>query len=488
MAGAKFQAECEPGTNRSRETSERDWSIMPPTGRTPPSAGIPHSLPFGGGGFAVFDSADAQLINEARLDHLASLKIPVEGKSVLDVSCGVGHLSGFFVERGARVVCVDARPENIARLHSLYPGREAHVANVEFDRLSELGRFGIVFCYGLLYHIENPIAALRNIASCCGELLLLETVATDYPRPIYQLEDEPPATKNQAVSGFGCRPSPAFVAMALSRMGFSFVYTSDTRPNQPDFDFEWTGSGESSRDGKNLRCIFVASRTKLSNPHLTLLLEAPESLIPANDRASLLHPAPDQIWLDVGAHDVEKKLAAARQNPALRVYAFEPNLAAASRLMGVLANYVVLPVAVAEENGSAPFHLNRYEGASSLLPFAPEGLARWIGGGELSVTATVTVPTMRLDTFLDGAGIGKVDYLKIDAQGADLAVIRSAGERLKDIDRISLEVQTAPFELYRGASRKEDVLRFLTSSGFRLAETEAQSFDQQENLTFIRAA
>jgi FkbM family methyltransferase len=461
---------------------------MPVIAKTPPCAGIPPSLPVGGGGFAVFDAPDAQEINKARLEHLASLEIPVEGKTVLDVGCGVGHLSGFFAERGARVVCVDARPENIARLHSLYPGREAYVANVEFDRLSELGRFEIVFCYGLLYHVENPIAALRNMASCCGELLLLETVVTDYPRPVFELVDEPPATKNQAVSGFGCRPSPAFVAMALSRMGFSFVYTSNTHPNHPDFDFEWTSDGEWSRDGKLLRCILVASRTKLCNPHLTLLLEAPESAILPEERAAMLHPAPDEIWLDVGAHHGEKTLAAARRNPALRVYAFEPNLVAASRLMGVLANYAVLPVAVAEQNGCAPFYLNSYEAASSLLPFVPEGLARWIGGGDLAVTATLTVPTMRLDTFLDGAGIRKVAYLKIDAQGADLAVIRSAGERLKDIDRISLEVQTTPFELYRGASHKDDVLRFLTSAGFRLVQTEAQSFDQEENLTFIRTA
>ena len=290
------------------------------------------------------------------------------------------------------------------------------MANVEVDRLSELGRFDIVFCYGLLYHVENPIAALRNRAGCCAELLLLETAVTDYPRPVFQLAYEPPAAKNQAVSGFGCRPSPA------------------------------------------------------------------------GDRAGMLRPPPDRIWLDVGVHNGEKTLAAARQNPALRVYAFEPNLAAASRLMGVLANDVVLPVAVAEQNGSAPFHLNRYEGASSLLPFVPEGLARWIGGGDLAVTATVTVPTMRLDTFLDGAGIRRVDYLQIDAQGADLAVIRSAGERLKDIGRISLEAQTTPFELYRGASHKDDVMRFLTAAGFRLVETEAQRFDQEEILAFVRTA
>ena len=64
-------------------------------------------------------------------------------------------------------------------------------------------------------------------------------------------------------------------------------------------------------------------------------------------------PAADQIWLDVGAHEGEKTLAAARGNPALYVYAFEPNLAAASRLMGLVANHVVVPVAVAEQNGSA---------------------------------------------------------------------------------------------------------------------------------------
>jgi len=93
---------------------------------------------------------------------------------------------------------------------------------------------------------------------------------------------------------------------------------------------------------------------------------------------------------------------------------------------------------------------------------------------------------MRLDTFLDGAGIGRVHYLKVDAQGSDLAVIRSACERLKDIDRISLEVQTTPFELYRGASRKDDVLAFLGGAGFELVEVEAQSFDQEENLTFVR--
>jgi len=121
-----------------------------------------------------------------------------------------------------------------------------------------------------------------------------------------------------------------------------------------------------------------------------------------------------------------------------------------------------------------------------LLPFVPEGLAQWAGGEILQVEATPTVATIRLDTFLNQASIATVDYLKIDAQGADLAVVRSLGDRLKDVRRVNLEVQITPVPLYRGASQKSEVVEFLTNAGFELVAKEEQSLGQEENLTFIR--
>ena len=236
-----------------------------------PVASVPQLRPVGWSQAPVFDTEDALAINHARLRHLASLGLPLDRRKVLDVGCGVGHLARFFVERGCNVICSDVRPENISRLREIYPDLDAHVLNVESEALSRLGRFDAVLCYGLLYHLESPMAALRNIASVCDGLLLLETVITDHVEPLLRLVDEPVETRNQASAGLASRPTPAFVVMALSRIGFPYVYAPVHPPDHPDFQFSWKNNLEWSREGHLLRCIFVASRTELSLPAVRLL-------------------------------------------------------------------------------------------------------------------------------------------------------------------------------------------------------------------------
>jgi len=94
-----------------------------------------------------------------------------------------------------------------------------------------------------------------------------------------------------------------------------------------------------------------------------------------------------EIWLDVGAHLGEKTFAVAQQDPRVRVYAFEPNRRVAAQRMGLLPNFVVIPMAVAEHDGSADLYLNQDDASSSLLPFNPEGLRRWIGREQLKVVS-----------------------------------------------------------------------------------------------------
>ncbi len=192
------------------------------------------------------------------------------------------------------------------------------------------------------------------------------------------------------------------------------------------------------------------------------------------------------IWIDVGAHHGELTIGYANDNPGLRIYAFEPNLRAAAKMMGHAPNFVVIPMAVAEKDGCANLHVNAYEESSSLLPTNEEALRTWVGVEKLKVESVVHVPTIRLDTFMELIGITKIDFLKIDTQGMDLAVLRSAGSRLREIERIMLEVEVASVHFYSGAPSKDEVLRFLDEAGFALTGVESQTHGQEENLTFVR--
>jgi 2-polyprenyl-3-methyl-5-hydroxy-6-metoxy-1,4-benzoquinol methylase len=220
----------------------------------------------------VFDSPEALAINDARMAHLRSLDLPLAGKTVIDVGCGVGHLAAHLAKLGCTVTCVDGREKNIKLLRQRHPEFKAHVADAERDPLDAFGKFDIVFSYGLLYHLENPMAALRNMAAACREMMLLETIICDHTAPLLQMEDEYFAA-NEALSSTGCRPTPSYVALALNRCGFGHVYTTRKPPGHEDFQFEWMNDLASFRDGHPLRAVFVASRTRLDNSKLKSMLK-----------------------------------------------------------------------------------------------------------------------------------------------------------------------------------------------------------------------
>lgn len=225
-----------------------------------------------GGGVEDFAKPEAAAINRARLDHLASLDLPLEGRRVLDVGAGPGLLAQSFVERGCQVVCLEGRKENVERMHQLHPDLDGRVFDVEADDWSSLGRFDVVFCYGLLYHVQNPFRLLRNLGSVCGDLLLLSTAVADHRLPLVVMEEET-ASYTQALENVGCRPTPSFVALALRSAGFNHVYGATTPPDHPDFQFSWRNDLSLQRDGHLIRCTFVASRAALDRPGLVDLLQ-----------------------------------------------------------------------------------------------------------------------------------------------------------------------------------------------------------------------
>ena len=222
------------------------------------------------GEVSLFDQPFYEAITRARLDHLESLGLPVDGKSVLDVGCGTGRLSEHFAQRSCDVTCVDGRPENIEQLRASYPGRKAAVVDVESDVLLEQGRFDVVLCYGLLYHLAEPWGFMQRVGELGSDLLLLETCVADAEEPMLSLVRDPD-DPTMALRSVGSRPSPAYIAAALKSAGFPYVFRPHSAPDHPDFSWERRGDRAVFRDGHALRQVFVAARQPLDLPALEQL-------------------------------------------------------------------------------------------------------------------------------------------------------------------------------------------------------------------------
>jgi SAM-dependent methyltransferase len=213
--------------------------------------------------FSVFLAPSAEAINRARQQHLASLGLDLDRKKVLEIGAGIGLHTPFFLERGCEVTVTDGRAENVAEIARRLPQVRTAVVDMEADRpLGELGRFDIVYCYGLLYHLGNPERALARMAEVCDGLLLLETAVSPGNHDELLFVRDPDAF-NQAVSGVGCRPTRLWVLNRL-RMLFGHAYIPRAQPDHVDFPTDW----KQPPIQLMYRSIFVGSRDALDLPAL----------------------------------------------------------------------------------------------------------------------------------------------------------------------------------------------------------------------------
>ena len=193
---------------------------------------------------------------QARLQHLASLGLPLSGR-VLEVGSGPGDHTGFYLERGCTVVSSDAREECLQELKTRFP--QVQTLRIDMDHPQELlraGTFDIVHCYGLLYHLESPEAAIAAMSQACSNLLLLETCVSEGSGHFINVVEEVRGDFTQSIEGRGCRPTRSWVFDTLKRY-FPYVYQTRTQPNHPEFPTDWTNI---PADHGLIRIVLVASR------------------------------------------------------------------------------------------------------------------------------------------------------------------------------------------------------------------------------------
>ena len=103
-----------------------------------------------------------------------------------------GYFSALLQALHLDVLALDGRAENIEEARSRVPGVEFRLADAEDSAVRALGKFDLTLCFGLLYHLENPFAAIRNLFALTRKIALVEGVCLPWDEPTLGVLDEGP--------------------------------------------------------------------------------------------------------------------------------------------------------------------------------------------------------------------------------------------------------------------------------------------------------
>ena len=205
--------------------------------------------------------------------------------------------------------------------------------------------------------------------------------------------------------------------------------------------------------------------------------------------------------VDVGTNNGDFSVELARLNPRETVLAIEPNpsLARAIRERATaegFGNIAVIPVAVSDHTGRGKLHFAEHhdQGVSSLLPFDTETVAHdeyWRLREDLYFDDSVTVTVTTLEAILAEHVAPRIRFVKIDAQGVDLAALRGFGSYLRHVEAGMIEASTTPAGLYRRqgyklATRQIAIGKQSTTHGQGIRATRAHDTSSVRRTTYSR--
>lgn len=186
---------------------------------------------------------------------------------------------------------------------------------------------------------------------------------------------------------------------------------------------------------------------------------------------------------EIGACEGEDTIKLRRKFPNADIYAFEPLPKNIKKIKLHYKKYGAIDIrlhqlALSDKDGQAEFFVSSghpdnlpesedwdYGNKSSSLlpPKEHKRLHKWIRFDQ-----KIKVKTSRLDNFCKGHSIDAIDLVYLDVQGAELLVLEGAGNLIRNIKLIWMEVES--IELYKKQPLKQDVQKFMAKNGFKLVK------------------
>jgi FkbM family methyltransferase len=477
-----------------------------------------------------FDTREYHKLTEARGETLRrvilQLKPALNLSNALDAGCGVGFFSQMLAECGLNVCGFDGRADNAAEARRRFPQIPFAEADIEDRAIVELGNFDLVLCFGLIYHLENPLLAMRNLRALTEKCLLLESMCLPEEKSTMLLREEL-RQEDQSLTDMACYPSEGSLVKMLYRAGFPAVYRVIPLPDHDDFretpehlrrrtvllasiepidvaGFRFYPEPVESEDPWAKRSLarpalpqriarFMASPNR--RKYITLALRArrlfPEMPIPLRlpfgawwlaEKSAMDHELmygefepeemgfvqrllrPGMTTLDVGAHHgLYTLLLSKKVGGTGRVIAFEPSPREYRRLEKHLRLNRCSNVHV--ERGAAGSE------ASEADLYLSYGFQDWYNSlRPLALpdsTSIVRVRVRRIDDVLGEHSISTVDFIKLDVEGGELEALHGAARLLHGDTRPAILAEVQDVRTLPWGYRAREIIQFLIRMDYR---------------------
>ena len=186
------------------------------------------------------------------------------------------------------------------------------------------------------------------------------------------------------------------------------------------------------------------------------------------------------IIIDIGANHGDFCLEIAKRNPNIDILAFEPEPSlyrVLEKEKKSLQNLKLYKFALAniKKKEIRDFHVSHEGdmGVSSLLEFNNNNLKKndyWKRRSDLKHDEVIQVEVISLSSMLDVIDYDEIAFIKIDSQGFDLDILKSAGEHFHRIQAGMLEAPATPETslYYNEKDTLVDILNFLKEKDYKI--------------------
>jgi FkbM family methyltransferase len=164
------------------------------------------------------------------------------------------------------------------------------------------------------------------------------------------------------------------------------------------------------------------------------------------------------VAIDVGAYvgmwSVKAAIAVGRNG---KVVAVEPSDENRKWLVGNIEGLpvAVVPVVVSDKNGTEKFYVSNVTSCNSIV---------------YKQSKSIELPSRTIDQIVVDEHLPHVDFIKVDAEGAELKVLRGAIETLKG-NNVRLAIASY-HETAEGVPEVDEVVRLLNGLGYRTWHTD----------------